>query len=82
MTANRIQGIGEIEEGDVLQVVDREGKRYSLKYEGEFGPKARFKQMGRNTTRVVECDSDAADMFLRATYKRIERVIKDKRYGK
>jgi len=77
MSNNNVAGLGEILPGDYFQVVDaKSNQKFTLKYEYDSENKSHFKQMGRNTTRTLQCDTDVMDFWLGTTYKQIERVIK------
>jgi hypothetical protein len=84
MTTNsnaiKLINLGEIYPGDLFMVVDRERKRYTLKFEMYTDKYVTFKQMGRNTVRQIQVDTNMAAIWVHNQYTRIEPVFKEKVY--
>ena len=73
----KIMDIGEITPGDYFQVVDRERKRYTLKFESLTPKFAVLKQMGRGTTRQVRLEHDLVGVWVQSNFRSVEKVFKE-----
>ena len=69
-----IAHIGEVFPGQLFQVVDRERKKYTLKYESNTGSTVVFKQMGRNTTKLIKLENDNLNIWLQNNYRKIQKL--------
>lgn len=72
----KVKGIGSIVEGDIIQVLDKEKKQFSLKFDKIQGTKVYLKKMGRDTLNTDECEIKNLSMFLNSNYELLEKVIK------
>ncbi len=77
MGSDRINTIGAPREGDVFQVTDKDGRFFSLVYDGIAGGRAGFRLLGRNTSKKLDCDAGSTETFFRIMFKSIERVVRD-----
>jgi len=69
-----IAHIGEVFPGQLFTVVDRERKKYTLKYESNSGSTVIFKQMGRNTTKMIKLENDTLNIWLQNNYRKLEKL--------
>jgi len=69
-----IAHIGEVHPGQLFTVVDRERKKYTLKYESISGGNVVFKQMGRNTTKMIKLENDNLNIWLQNNYRKLEKL--------
>ena len=75
-TAIRVMDIGDIYPGEYFQVVDRERKRFTLKYESITPKFVVLKQMGRDTSRIVKLEHDLVGLWVQSNFRALERVFK------